>query len=67
MNVKTLLNKLNLKKYQTIRILDKTNDYFLESINKKEIVSQYGKSKVSIFEYSKVEDCFIVSLHNFKK
>ncbi|CAM2079691.1 MAG: hypothetical protein NSGCLCUN01_03918 [uncultured Clostridium sp.] len=67
MNVKTLLNKLILKEYQTIRILDRTNDFFLESRNKKEIVSQCGKNKVSTFEYSMFGNCFIVSLHNLKK
>lgn len=35
MKVKTLLNKLRLNEYQTIRVLDYKSEYFIESTSKK--------------------------------
>lgn len=60
MKVKTLLNKLNLKEYQTIRVLDGNADYFIETTNKKEIINECGRSSVLNFQYSKFGDCFII-------
>lgn len=67
MNVRTLLNKMRLKEYQTIRVLDGNAEYFIESKNIKEIVKDCGKSRVSDFEYSKLEDCFIVYIFRKKE
>lgn len=60
MKVKTLLNKLRLKEHQTIRVLDGNVDYFLESDNIREVVSECGVSSVSDFEYSTFGDCFVI-------
>ena len=62
MKVKTLLNKLHLKEYQTIRVLDDNADYFMETTNKKEIIDACGRSSVVNFQYSKFGDCFIIHI-----
>lgn len=62
MKVKTLLNKLHLKEYQTIRVLDDNADYFMETTNKKEIINKCGRSSVVNFQYSKFGDCFIITI-----
>ena len=60
MKVRTLLNKMRLREYQTIRVLDNKVEYFIESTDTREIVEECGKSKVSLFEYSKLGDCFLI-------
>lgn len=67
MKVRTLLNKMRLKEYQTIRVLDGNAEYFIESKNIKEIVKECGKSSVLDFEYSKFGDCFVVYIHRKKE
>lgn len=67
MKVRTLLNKLELHGYQTIRVLDKKVDYFIESNDVTEIVDDCGKSKVNYFEYSKLGDCFLVYINKRKQ
>ena len=66
MKVKTLLNKLKLKEHQTIRVLNKNAEYFIESTDTREIVAECGKSKISGFEYSKFGDCFVIRIKKIK-
>lgn len=51
MKVKTLLNKLRLNEYQTIRVLDYKSEYFIESTSKKEIIAECGRASILDFKY----------------
>lgn len=66
MKVKTLLNKLRLNEYQTIRVLDYKSEYFIESTSKKEIIAECGRSSILDFKYSKFGDCFVIRIYNLK-
>lgn len=65
MKVKTLLNKLRLNEYQTIRVLDYKSEYFIESTSKK-IIAECGRSSILDFKYSKFRDCFVIHIYNLK-
>ena len=67
MKVRTLLNKMVLKEYQTIRVLDENVEYFIESTDMREVVEECGRSKVLDFEYSKFGDCFIIYISKKKE
>lgn len=67
MKVRTLLNKLRLKEHQTIRVLDRDAEYFIETTDIREIVDECGKSSVSDFEYSKFGDCFLIYINKKKE